>query len=185
MANSLKRRQPDGAKDYFALALTTFGVGYSPIAPGTAGSAVGVLIYIVFGRLETYASGLYATRLSAEATSAAIVSVNALALLVFTIAGIWASGHSIELLGDKDPSEAVVDEVIGQLITFLFVPFAISWGFVAAGFLLFRLFDIWKPFPINTLQNLPGGIGVCADDILAGTYAGICLAVIYAFALWI
>jgi len=93
---------------------------------------------------------------------------------------MWASGRSIPLLGNKDPSEAVVDEVIGQLITFMFVPFGISWPFVLAGFLLFRLFDIWKPYPIDALQILPGGIGVCADDILAGVYAGLSLAVGYA-----
>ncbi len=84
------------------------------------------------------------------------------------------------LLGNSDPSEAVVDEVMGQLITFLFVPFFLPWPFILAGFLLFRLFDIWKPYPIDDLQVLPGGIGVCADDIVAGVYAGICLAIGYA-----
>ncbi|MCA1625430.1 MAG: phosphatidylglycerophosphatase A [Acidobacteria bacterium] len=96
--------------------------------------------------------------------------------------GIWASSRAVELFQNKDPQQAVVDEVIGQLITFLFVPFTVSWKFVAAGFLLFRLFDIWKPYPIDSLQNLPAGIGVCADDILAGVYAGTCLAVLYAVA---
>jgi len=100
--------------------------------------------------------------------------------LIFCIVGIWAAGRSTELLGDADPSAAIVDEIIGQLITFLFVPFSISWEFILAGFLLFRLFDIWKPYPIDSLQSLPGGIGVCADDILAGVYAGISLAIIYA-----
>ena len=84
------------------------------------------------------------------------------------------------MFGDKDPSRAVVDEVIGQLVTFFFVPFGISWPFVLAGFILFRIFDIWKPYPIDELQNLPGGLGICADDFLAGIYAGACLAIIYA-----
>ena len=87
------------------------------------------------------------------------------------------------MLGDSDPSQAVIDEVIGQLVTFLFVPFGLGWPLILAGFLLFRLFDIWKPYPIDSLQILPGGIGICADDILAGVYAGICLLVIYAISL--
>ena len=64
------------------------------------------------------------------------------------------------------------------LLVFLFVPFGVHWGYILAGFLLFRLFDIWKPYPIDDLQSLPSGIGVCADDILAGVYAGVCLAVV-------
>ena len=74
----------------------------------------------------------------------------------------------------------MVDEVMGQLITFLFVPFVVSWQMILAGFLLFRLFDIWKPYPVRTLEILPDGLGICADDIVAGVYAGICLAIIYA-----
>ena len=80
----------------------------------------------------------------------------------------------------RQTQQAVVDEVIGQLITFLFIPFGVHWSFILGGFLLFRLFDIWKPYPIDHLQELPGGIGVCADDMLAGVYAGVCLSIIYA-----
>ena len=72
---------------------------------------------------------------------------------------------------------------MGQFITFAFIPFGLSWPFILAGFLLFRLFDIWKPYPIDDLQVLPGGLGVCADDIAAGVYAGICLAIGYAITL--
>jgi phosphatidylglycerophosphatase A len=110
----------------------------------------------------------------------ALLLATRVCLSVMIIIGIWASGRSTELFGNTDPSQAVVDEVIGQLIVFLFVPFGIGWPLILAGFLLFRLFDIWKPYPIDSLQVLPGGIGVCADDILAGVYAGVCLAVIYA-----
>lgn len=174
------RRKPSGPKDYLALSLTTFGVGYFPIAPGTIGSGVGVLIYILVARFE--ASQIEGLRnvFTADGVAAVWAAVNAVLLLIFTIAGIAAAGRSIDLLGDADPSEAVIDEVIGQLVTFAFIPFAISWQFILAGFLLFRLFDIWKPFPIDLLQSLPGGVGICADDILAGIYAGICLALIYA-----
>ena len=66
---------------------------------------------------------------------------------------------------------------MGQLIVFLFVPFAISWKLILAGFLLFRLFDIWKPYPIRRLESLGGGLGIMADDVLAGIYAATVLAV--------
>jgi phosphatidylglycerophosphatase A len=69
---------------------------------------------------------------------------------------------------------------MGQLITFLFIPFTTSWPLIVAGFVLFRIFDIWKPYPIDDLQDLPGGLGICADDIVAGVYAGVCLTVINA-----
>jgi phosphatidylglycerophosphatase A len=67
--------------------------------------------------------------------------------------------------------------VIGQLITFAFISFTMSWWMIIPGFLLFRLFDIVKPYPIDDLQELTGGLGICADDIVAGVYAGICLAI--------
>jgi phosphatidylglycerophosphatase A len=171
--------------DYFSLAVTTFGVGYLPLAPGTWGSMVGVLIYLLFGWLEANAeSGLGATRGWSGAQFAAWTHAFVLVLfLLFCLLGIWAAGRATKLFKNKDPQQAVVDEVIGQLITFLFIPFTFSWPLVLAGFLLFRLFDIWKPYPINSLQNLPAGIGVCADDILAAVYAGVGLSLIYAVSL--
>ena len=173
--------KPKRFLDYLSLALTTFGVGYVPLAPGTWGSAVGVLIYLLFRRIEFYSAGYFANQnWQGEQVSAWIHVLNAVLLLLFSFAGIWAANRATVLFRDKDPQQAVVDEVIGQLITFLFVPFAISGWLIFAGFLLFRLFDVWKPYPINSLQNLPAGLGVCADDILAGAYAGICLAAIYA-----
>ncbi len=170
--------------DYFSLAITTFGVGYLPLAPGTWGSAVGVLIYIIFGYVESLAILNYLPKgFSNEQISAWIHFFNLSVFLLFTLLGIWAAARATELFKDKDPSQAVVDEVIGQLITFLFIPFTTSWKLILAGFLLFRLFDIWKPYPIDYLQGLPAGIGVCADDILAGVYAGVCLSLIYAISL--
>jgi phosphatidylglycerophosphatase A len=109
-------------------------------------------------------------------------AINLTIFLLFCLLGIWAATRAVRLFQNKDPKQAVVDEVIGQIIVFLFVPFGLSWKFILAGFLLFRLFDIWKPYPIDSLQNLPAGIGVCADDVLAGVYAGTCLAIIYAAA---
>lgn len=167
--------------DYFALALTTCGVGYIPLAPGTYGSLVGVGIYLLAVYIE---QGVYSRYGLDGVTNAHLTAwihvVNMVLFLLFCLLGIWASGRATHLFQNKDPQKVVVDEVIGQLITFLFIPFVVSWHFVLAGFLLFRLFDIWKPYPIDSLQNLPAGIGVCADDILAGVYAGTCLMLIYA-----
>lgn len=172
--------------DYFSIAFTTFGVGFIPLAPGTWGSAVGVLIYLFFSGFEQVTSTNFLLKGWQENQITAWVHVfNLTIFLLFCLLGIWASGRATRVFQDKDPQKVVVDEVIGQLIVFLFVPFDISWKLVLAGFLLFRLFDIWKPYPIDSLQNLPAGIGVCADDIVAGVYGGICLAIIYALTLTI
>lgn len=167
--------------DYFSLAVATCGVGYIPLAPGTWGSAIGVLVYLSFGRLEANTSALFTNQgWSGEQIAAWVHAVNMILFLLFCLLGIWASSRATRLFRDKDPQKVVVDEVIGQLIVFLFIPFDVHWLYVLAGFLLFRLFDIWKPYPIDSLQNLPTGIGVCADDILAGIYGGTVLALIYA-----
>lgn len=167
--------------DYFSLAVTTFGVGYLPLAPGTWGSMVGVAVYLAAAWAETRAeTSLLGGGWRAGQIAAWVHAVNLIVFLLFCLLGIWAATRATHLFKHKDPSQAVVDEVIGQLIVFLFVPFGLPWFFVLAGFLLFRLFDIWKPYPIDSLQNLPAGIGVCADDILAGVYAGVSLSLIYA-----
>ena len=184
MKQKVEKRKPSGIADYAALALTTFGVGYIPGAPGTYGSAVAVAIYITFTALLHVTVYAPFHRVS-ENVPMILNAVVGLLLAAFSLLGIWASGRSIPLLGNDDPSEAVVDEVMGQLITFCFIPFATGWPFILAGFLLFRLFDIWKPFPVRTLEVLPGGLGICADDIVAGVYAGLCLGVAYGVYLWI
>ncbi len=186
MKRSIERRKTEGLLDYLSLALTTFGVGYGPIAPGTWGSMVGVAIYVVVqGVISPFNESPGICFLCGDAgyVIAAKRAIIAVSLPLFCLIGIWASNRSIALLGNDDPSEAVVDEVMGQLVTFLFIPFipfGIGWPFILAGFLLFRLFDIWKPFPARDLEALPGGLGICADDIVAGVYAGMCLAVGYA-----
>lgn len=170
-----------GLLDYFALALTTCGVGYLPLAPGTWGSLVGVAVYLLVWLAEAH-FGIYLLHKSwnAEQITAWIHAVNIIIFLAFCLVGIWASGRATKLFQDKDPQKVVVDEVMGQLLVFMFIPFDVHWYYVVSGFLLFRLFDIWKPYPIDSLQNLPAGIGVCADDLLAGIYGGGCLALLYA-----
>lgn len=170
--------------DYFSLGVTTFGVGYLPLAPGTYGSAVGVLIYLFFRQIEAGTVSSFTLQGWKEAQITAWIHVFVgFLFLLFCLLGIWAATRATKLFKNKDPQQAVIDEVIGQLLVFLFVPFDISWKLILAGFLLFRLFDIWKPYPIDSLQNLPAGIGVCADDILAGVYGGAILSLLYALSL--
>lgn len=179
----VEKRKPNGALDYIALAVTTCGVGYLPLMPGTFGAMLGAGFYYYLA--TTFSSYRYSSQLAApEFVVATIHAVILIGFLLYCLLGVWAATRSIPLLGNSDASQAVVDEVIGQLIVFLFIPFTTSWVLVLVGFGLFRLFDIWKPYPIDYLQELPGGIGVCADDILAGVYAGVCLSVIYAVTLY-
>lgn len=181
MKTAIEKRKPSGGVDYIALALTTWGVGYLPLMPGTFGSMVGVAIYFGVVAFDSFAGAkMVATGYTSDQITAITWASNSILLVAFIIIGIWASGRCIPVLGDTDPSEAVVDEVIGMLTTLLFVPQGASWGFVLAGFFIFRIFDIWKPYPIDGLQTLPGGVGVCADDIVAGVYAGMCLSIAYA-----
>lgn len=176
-----EKTQKKNFLDYFSLAVTTFGVGYLPVAPGTWGSMVGVLIYLIAAWSEAIIGiNLLEKGWRLQQIEAWLHALNLIIFLLFCLLGIWAANRATVLFKDKDPSQAVVDEVIGQIIVFLFIPFGVHWGFILAGFLLFRLFDIWKPYPIDSLQNLPAGIGVCADDILAGVYGGVCLSVIHA-----
>jgi phosphatidylglycerophosphatase A len=130
---------------------TWFGCGYSPVAPGTVGT-LGALPFVYL--LATLGTVPYW-----------------LATVALTAVGVWASGRYAAAVGDHDPSSAVIDEVSGTLIA---VGFVLGAGLVpaVAAVVLFRLFDIWKPGPVNAAQNLPGGLGVMADDVLAGLLAG-------------
>lgn len=181
MKQTVEKQKPNGLLDYIALALTTFGVGYIPGAPGTYGSAVGLVVYLIVSSYHLrFVSGITSHDRLWWFYQQMVPTAWLILLTIFSLIGFWASSRTIPLLGNEDPSEAVVDEVIGQLVAFCFVPFGLSWPFVLAGFLLFRFFDIWKPYPIRDLEILPGGLGICADDIVAGVYAGICLAATYA-----
>ena len=162
------------AGDYLALALATCGVGLIPLAPGTWGSAVGVLLYLALGRAaQTTFDYAVARGLDLSPQTFQTLLTTALLLVVFSVslAGTWAATRAEKLLGKKDPGAVVVDEVAGQLVAFLFVPWAAGWWTVVAGFVAFRVFDIWKPYPVRRLEDLGGGLGVMADDLLAGFYA--------------
>ena len=168
-----ERRRTAG--DYFALALATCGVGLIPVAPGTWGSAVGVVLYLGLGRLTGRVFDFSVERgldLAPQQFQGILTTVLLLAILIIMLAGTWAATRAERLLGKKDPGAVVVDEVAGQLITFLFVPWLTTWTWsVVAGFVAFRVFDIWKPYPVRRLEGLGGGLGIMADDMLAGFYA--------------
>ena len=106
------------------------------------------------------------------------VAATLLIMATITVIGTWAASRVEKSLGRKDPSIVVVDEVAGQLVALLFLPFNASIWLVITGFLFFRLFDIWKPYPIRKLESLESGLGIMADDILAGVYAAILLSIV-------
>jgi phosphatidylglycerophosphatase A len=143
-----------------ALAVSTwFGCGYFPWGPGTAGSLAAVLLLAGFH-----------TFLGLERTALAVL------ILVVLPPGIWASARTARILNREDPSVVVVDEVLGQWVTLLGTA-TLNWKTLLAGLLLFRLFDIWKPWPIRRLEELPEGIGIVSDDLAAGIYGAIVLSI--------
>ncbi len=158
--------------DTIALALATCGVGFIPLAPGTWGSLLGVFLWAsvlrVGAAIHRFADSNSWTSLQAESLC---MMLAVLALAGLTYAGVWAASRVERLTERKDPGIVVIDEVVGQLITFLFVPRGTGVWTIVAGFFLFRLFDIWKPYPVRRLEILESGLGVMADDVLAGIYA--------------
>jgi phosphatidylglycerophosphatase A len=165
--------------DYIALGIATCGVGYIPVAPGTWGSGVGVIVYLFLQELSArtfisaQAHGWDVPPLESFRTSFILVF-----LIFLTIVGIKSSSRIEPLLGRKDPGIVVIDEVVGQLITFLFIPFNSGFWTIMVGFLVFRVFDIWKPYPIRRLEALESGLGIMADDVLAGAYAATFMSIL-------
>ncbi len=141
---------------------TCGGVGYFPVAPGTAGSAVAVGL----------AAGLAAIPPVRPWLRILLVAA---ALGIFLI-GTWAAGRAEQFFGKKDPGQVVIDEVAGQLLTLAAIPEA-GWPWLLLGFLLFRALDILKPFPARRAERLPGGWGIMADDLIAGAYSAAALLV--------
>src|SRR6266478_1776546 len=174
--------------DYVALAVSTCGVGYFPIAPGTMGSLVGVGLFVAiwvesFSWLEAHAAR---GRPNLHYIFTLQMSFMLVIIFLLTMAGIWAASRAEKLVKKKDPSIVVIDEVAGQMIALLSGSFwAPTWWSVLSAFLLFRAFDIWKPYPIRRLEHLDSGLGIMLDDVLAGAYALIVNSVlISAYLLW-
>jgi phosphatidylglycerophosphatase A len=127
-------------------------IGYAPIAPGTFGSAAGLAVF-------------YAVRMSGST----VVEVAAI-MLLFVI-GIWSGTEAEHHFGGVDPGPVVLDEVVGMLITLAFLPVNVVGAIV--GFLVFRVLDVFKPWPSAQLEHLPGGLGVMADDGMAAIYGNL------------
>jgi len=151
---------------------TVGGVGYLPKAPGTWGSLVGVLIYWLLCRIParlTSTMDMDVGKVTAILPGAAAILTGAAVALV----GVVAATKVAKFSRTKDPQFVVIDEVSGQLFTFLFALSPLNWKYLALGFILFRVFDIWKPFPVRQAESLPGGWGIMADDWIAAVYAAI------------
>lgn len=135
------------------LIATGFGSGYAPVAPGTFGSLVGLGLAWGLAHLG--------------------LPWHLVVIAVLFVVGVPVCTTVARLFGEHDPSRIVWDEVVGIQCTLALAP--LHWGTFAAGFVLFRLFDIVKPFPIKRLERLPQGLGIMADDVGAGLYGGLVL----------
>ena len=143
-----------------ALLACGFGTGLAPFAPGTFGTLVGLPLY---GLMQFLSAPVYV----------------GLTVLLF-IFGIWICDITSRQLQVHDHPGIVWDEVVGYLVTMTLAP--AGWVWWVLGFALFRLFDIWKPWPIRLLdKHVQGGFGIMIDDVLAGVYAAICLQLIFYF----
>ena len=141
---------------------TAGGVGYFPVAPGTAGSLLGVGIVLAFSLLPV---------------APAWRSVaGALAAIILMVLGAAASSKAETFFGRVDPGQVVIDEVVGQMIALVAWPVA-GWKTYVAGFILFRFFDIVKPFPARRCERIAGGWGIMLDDVVAGAYSLLVLLV--------
>lgn len=153
----IRRLFTNEGHDYSALFLGSFfGVGFLPKAPGTFGSLAALLIVAFSPPWHVY------------------LTIAIVAILI----GFWAIPSMEKRIGDDAPS-IVIDEAAGMWLTLALPSITISWFWASVGFALFRLFDIWKPYPIRLLNEKMGALWVLADDVVAGFYAGFCLFVLY------
>jgi phosphatidylglycerophosphatase A len=139
-------------KSFALMVATAGGTGYIPFAPGTFGSMIGLALWAVIPS-SPIAQGL--------------------AIVILFLVGSWSGTVAERHFQRTDPSPVVIDEVMGMLITLFLHP--VGWLGAIAAFLLFRLFDVIKPYPANRLELLHGGIGVMADDGMAAIYANLAL----------
>jgi phosphatidylglycerophosphatase A len=136
-------------------------VGFIPVAPGTFGTAAGLALLVALRAFAPPGADLAA-------------------ILVTFVVGVWASTVAERALARTDPGPVVIDEVLGTFITMALLP--VSLPVAVAGFLLFRIFDVIKPFPARRLESAPGGLGVMLDDAMAGIYAHLTLRLTIAMA---
>ena len=156
-----------GTKSKIAwLIATVGGIGKFPVGPGTVGTIPGVILWWLTTLLPF---------------SLLIITIIQLLLFVLIfLVGLWSSTIAEKVIGKKDPSEVVIDEAVSPLITFLGIA-TFSWTIVLIGFVLNRIFDIWKPYPINRLQDFKSGWGIMIDDVASAIVSAVFLQVIIYF----
>jgi phosphatidylglycerophosphatase A len=132
-------------------------IGYVPVAPGTFGSAAGLVAYALVRSTDSYV-------------------VEAVTIVVLFVIGVWSGTQAEHHFGGIDPAPVVMDEVVGMLITLAFLP--VNWVGALVGFLVFRLLDVYKPWPAARFERLPGGLGVMADDGMAALYGNLVMRVL-------
>jgi len=143
---------------FFLLLATGFGVGYSPIVPGTLGTLLAIPLYLVLSEIPS--------------------PIYELTLMGFFFLSVWISERAEQFFGKKDDQRIVIDEMMGFFITLLWLEKTLL--VIVIGFILFRFFDILKPFPIRHLEKRwRGGYGVVLDDVMAGIYANILLHLLW------
>jgi len=144
-------------KKFILFWATGFGVGYSPVAPGTLGTLVAIPVYYFLSEISS--------------------PIYEITVIAFFFLSVWISENAEIFFRKKDDQRIVIDEIIGFLITMFWIPKTTR--FILIGFFLFRFFDILKPFPIRLIdKRLKGGFGVVLDDVIAGVYANIILYII-------
>ena len=181
------------------LIATGFGLGRLLLAPGTWGSLGGIVGVCLLAQLIPNCIAFH----SPSWTQGIFFGHLVITSVLLAIVGIWSADRAAKYLAAKDPQTVVIDEVSGQLLTFfgglpvgnvfyglsmtkaakVFAPTPVNWKYLALGFILFRVFDIWKPFPARQAERLPGGWGIMADDWVAGGYAAVGLWVARALGL--
>ncbi len=157
-------RQRPPLRNWPILLATWFGAGYAPKAPGTVGTVAALPFAVVFAEFGGQ-------------------NLLLIAVLMTSVLGIWVAEQYMKATGVHDPGAVVIDEVVGVWIALLPVAATLTWQAVLIGFVLFRIFDIVKPWPISWLdQEIAGGLGVMLDDIVAGMFAAGGLYLLAAYA---
>jgi phosphatidylglycerophosphatase A len=164
---------PFGKKPRISFAIATaFGLGYLPKAPGTFGSLGGVALYAL---VQYYfpLNFLPGVRPGIEVSALWLAWTALPVSILLALIGVWAASRAAKFSASKDPQFVVIDEVSGQHLTYFLSLTLLNWKYLLLGFILFRGFDIWKPFPARQAESLPGGWGIMADDWIAGIYAAL------------
>jgi len=185
-------------KPYLSLFFATAcGLGYIPVAPGTFGSLAGVVLALsVYQILAALSLNDFQTIIVGTTQVDPLLIIQCVIAVVVAVSGVWTASRAGRYWQQKDPQRVVIDEVSGQHLALLlgsvlpvwwrttnswappplgFITYQspLGWKYLLLGFILFRVFDIWKPFPARQAESLPGGLGIMADDWIAGIYAAL------------